>query len=280
MIAEPELQEYLDEIRREVCSRCVERPTGGPPCGPLGKPCGVELHLPRLVEAVREVHSEFMGPYLDSTHGKVCASCPFLHSEFCPCPMDQLTLLVVQAIEAVDERHPERAPAAAARPALPAVEPGVRPQPLPVPEPPEEDPLEEIIQACAMAAGSWTGCDWPVLLAPGGMNVQGWSAAEAEARAMQSVGSQERSDWAAVASWLEEVERRAEQAEAQAALALAAANAGDWSEAVRYARRAWALEFATGRPIRRAPAWQRFYQLIVARAARAPERRGTLILID
>ena len=32
MVAECELAEYLDEIRREVCSRCVERPPGGPPC--------------------------------------------------------------------------------------------------------------------------------------------------------------------------------------------------------------------------------------------------------
>ena len=53
MIAETDLHEYLDEIRQEVCSRCVERPLGGPPCGPLGKPCGVELHLAGLVEAVQ-----------------------------------------------------------------------------------------------------------------------------------------------------------------------------------------------------------------------------------
>ena len=37
--------EYLAEIRKQVCSRCVERPPGGPPCAPLGKQCGVEMHL-------------------------------------------------------------------------------------------------------------------------------------------------------------------------------------------------------------------------------------------
>jgi hypothetical protein len=279
MIAEADLQEYLEEIRREVCSRCMERPPDGPPCGPWGKPCGIELHLPALVEAVREVHSELMTPYLDSTHASVCASCPFLRSEFCPCPMDQLALLVVQAIEAVDARHPER-PAAVK--AAPAVEPvAERPPCRPAPEGPDEGAvLQEIIQACAEAAGTWTGCDWPALLAPGGLSVQGWSAAEAQARAMQAAAGVGREDWAAVASWLEEVERRAEQAEAQAALALAAANAGDWPEAVRYARRAWALEFATGRPIRRPPTWQRFYRLIAARAAHAAEQRSALVLID
>lgn len=105
MIAEADLQEYLEEIRHEVCSRCVERPPGGPPCAPLGKVCGVELHLPELVEAVREVHSEWMTPYLDSTRQKVCRSCAYLHHDCCPCPMDSLAVLVVQAIEIVDERR-------------------------------------------------------------------------------------------------------------------------------------------------------------------------------
>src|SRR5262245_33269717 len=95
-----DLQEYLDEIRQEVCSRCVERPEGGPPCGPLGKVCGVELHLPQLVAAVREVHSDWMGPYLYNTHQKVCQGCPHLHRDCCPCPMDTLALLVAQAVEA------------------------------------------------------------------------------------------------------------------------------------------------------------------------------------
>src|SRR5262245_49533608 len=105
MIANPELNEYLEEIRKEVCSRCVERPPGGPPCAPLGKVCGVELHLPALVDAVRSVHSGWMGPYLDSTHEKVCRGCPYLHADCCPCPMDSLALLVAEAVEAVDERR-------------------------------------------------------------------------------------------------------------------------------------------------------------------------------
>ena len=108
MITEADLQEYLDEIREEVCSRCVEQPLGGPPCTPLGKVCGVELHLPRLIEAVHEVHSEWMSPYLESTRQKVCQSCIFLHHDCCPCPMDSLATLVVQAIEAVDQRRKEK----------------------------------------------------------------------------------------------------------------------------------------------------------------------------
>jgi hypothetical protein len=48
----PNLNDYLSEIRAHVCSRCTERPPGGPPCEPLGKRCGVELNLRWLVYAV------------------------------------------------------------------------------------------------------------------------------------------------------------------------------------------------------------------------------------
>jgi hypothetical protein len=61
--------------------------------------------------------------------------------------------------------------------------------------------------------------------------------------------------------WLHEVERRAEQAEAQAGLA----KAGEWREAVVQAQRAWALEFSTGRLMRHYPTtWHRLYEVIAA----------------
>jgi hypothetical protein len=252
MIAVPELEEYLDEIRKEACSRCVERPPGGPPCGPLGKPCGVELHLPRLVEAVREVHSECIAPYSDNVHCRVCPDCALLHSSVCPCPMDYLAVLVVQAIEAVDERQ-RRQRVGALVASLPG---GDRPW------------MQEVARAYEEAAGTWTGCDWSAFMAPGGLDVRGWTSADAEARAAEASDPLLREDWAAVAWWLREVEQRSFQAEAGATRALRAASAGEWSEAVDHARRAWALEFATGRPIRRPPTWQRFYQ-VISTAARA-----------
>src|SRR5262245_54194280 len=102
MVAEAEVQEYLDEIRRDVCSICVERPTGGPPCAPLGKDCGIELHLPQLIDAVRQVHSGLLDPYLEHNRQEICTSCRFLHSSICPCPMDYLLLPIVEAVEKVD----------------------------------------------------------------------------------------------------------------------------------------------------------------------------------
>jgi hypothetical protein len=105
MTGQVDLTEYLDEIRKQVCSRCIERPPGGPPCAPLGKECGVETHLPELIQAIHEVRSDLIGPYLDHNRREICEHCVKLHSSDCPCPMDYLAVLLVEAVEAVDERH-------------------------------------------------------------------------------------------------------------------------------------------------------------------------------
>lgn len=105
MVTETEMSEYLDEIRREVCSHCVERPRGGPPCAPLGKSCGIELHLPELIESIRQVHSPTIAPYLDHNRTGICSHCAFLHSSNCRCPMDYLSVLLVEAVETVDQRR-------------------------------------------------------------------------------------------------------------------------------------------------------------------------------
>jgi hypothetical protein len=109
MVAAAELTEYLEEIREHVCSRCVERPPGGPPCAPLGKKCGVELHLPELIDAIHEVpRSDLIAPYLENNQQKVCQFCANLGSEICPCPLRYLAVLIVDAVEAVDRRHQQQ----------------------------------------------------------------------------------------------------------------------------------------------------------------------------
>ena len=105
MTSAPEPSEYLAEIREHVCSRCIEKPPGGPPCAPLGKRCGVELNLPWLVYAVHHRPSGSMDSYIQSFHEDVCADCAFRVTNQCPCPLDYLLLLAVEAIENVDERR-------------------------------------------------------------------------------------------------------------------------------------------------------------------------------
>ena len=105
MATEAELQEYLGEIREQVCSRCVERPPGGPPCAPLGKQCGIELHLPELIDAIHRIDSGSIVPYLVTNRRLICEHCALHYHDGCPCPMDYLAVLLVQAVETVDARR-------------------------------------------------------------------------------------------------------------------------------------------------------------------------------
>jgi len=105
MASTANLNEYLEEIRAHVCSRCVERLPGGPPCAPLGKECGVEMHLPEIVKAIHEVRSDWVADYLNNNRTTICEKCVLHHSSICPCPMDYLGTLLVEAVETVDERN-------------------------------------------------------------------------------------------------------------------------------------------------------------------------------
>lgn len=251
MVTAAPLSEYLEEIRRQVCSHCVERPPGGPPCAPLGKACGVELHLGELVESIHHVESGLLEPYLERNRREICQHCRYLHSEICPCPMDYLLPLIVEAVETVDARHRERV--------------GVEERP-PKPRAEKFHGMDAIREAYRKAAGTWQGCDWPTQFGTAMLDLQGVSASEAEKRAEQAATPEERQAWREASAWLARIEALARRAEQAASLALAAANRGDWTDALEHARRAWACEFASGRVIWRGPpwAWQEFYDLIYA----------------
>jgi hypothetical protein len=242
MLAQAEVAEYLNEIRKSVCSRCVERPPGGPPCEPLGKNCGVELHLPELIDSIHHVHSNLLEPYLDHNRKAICEKCAFLHSEICPCPMDYLSALVVEAVERVDQRHVRDSGKFTLPQRLPA-------------------DLEAIHEAYREGTGTWSGCDWPTTFGKSGLDLQGWHAGEARSMAEQSRG-EVAADWTAAARWLTQVEEHARQAEARAAAAVSAASAGHWREALQFAEQAWALEFGSGRAIWHSfpLAWQKLLQ--------------------
>jgi hypothetical protein len=112
-----ELDEYMAEIRQQVCSHCIERPPGGPPCAPHGKRCGVELHLPQIVEIAHRTHSRAIDPYVERFHLDICAHCGNRETRQCPCPLEPLLLLAIEAIETVDERRAAGASGVATAPA-------------------------------------------------------------------------------------------------------------------------------------------------------------------
>jgi hypothetical protein len=100
-----DLSDYLVAIREEVCTRCIERPSSGPPCAPLGKRCGIELNLDRLIEAVHTVRSPVIDPYIEAFHSIVCPECAVRLTRQCPCALDYLLMLAVEAIEDVDQQR-------------------------------------------------------------------------------------------------------------------------------------------------------------------------------
>ena len=68
----------------------------------------------RAAILVRDTARDFIGsyrdwiePYLENNRHKICETCALDHSSCCPCPMDYLAVLLVQAVETVDRRHAE-----------------------------------------------------------------------------------------------------------------------------------------------------------------------------
>jgi hypothetical protein len=108
-----EYDEYLTALREQVCGRCIERRTGTPPCAPHGKACGIELHLPGLIDICRTTDSALIDPYIERLHDSICADCEYKDQPGCPCPLDYLLQLAVEAVEVVEQRRAARSAQAA-----------------------------------------------------------------------------------------------------------------------------------------------------------------------
>jgi hypothetical protein len=124
--------------------------------------------------------------------------------------------------------------------------------------------LQSVRDTYEEMAGTWTGCDWPTCFGAWGLNLNGCTSAQAVKKSAETVSPTESEVWRAAAQWLTDVEKKADEAAIQGALALASTNAGcDW-EALEHARRAWVLEREAGRPSPRAeaPSWQQLYEAI------------------
>lgn len=238
-------REYLDAIREEVCNHCVERPAGGPPCYPLGKSCGVELHLHELVNSIHQVHSSRIGPYLDHNRNEICEHCVLHNTSVCPCPMDYLAVLVVDAVERVDQHRQEQL-----KRKISANENVAK-----LPD------IDDVRRAYELGVGTWSGCDWQTSFGKSGLDLRGMDSRSVN---MWLAETETAEDWKKAAKWLAEVERRALQAERQAMAAVRAAAEDRWEEALQHVDAAWSLEFSTGRPMRRDMplAWQRLREVI------------------
>ena len=109
LAAEADYADYLLEIRKRVRSRCVEHAAGWPSLCTAGK----ELwrgNAPAGVDRFRSSGPhEVAGTVSRTPSTGDLRKMRFLHSRICPCPMDYLAELIVEAVEAVDRRRASKA---------------------------------------------------------------------------------------------------------------------------------------------------------------------------
>lgn len=75
MAQEKRYQAYWEAIRRRVCAVCLDSRDDGS-CGlGGGRTCAIEVHLPRLVEALLSVRSGRMDEYAAALDAEVCSRC-------------------------------------------------------------------------------------------------------------------------------------------------------------------------------------------------------------
>jgi len=103
MDTDDDYQDYLLELREHVCRHCIERQPDCPPCAPHGKACGIEQHIPELVSICRTTDSLQMDTYIQQLHDNICQNCEYRDKPTCPCPLDYLLQLAVEAVERVEQ---------------------------------------------------------------------------------------------------------------------------------------------------------------------------------
>jgi hypothetical protein len=108
-------------------------------------------------------------------------------------------------------------------------------------------------------SGQWLGCDWPTAFGVTGLNLNGLRSSQAWLMAQATAGV-EAADWRAAAAWLARVEETAVQAESCARTAASLCEAGRFSDALRLAREACALESR----YHSEPGWQALVQVIAS----------------
>jgi hypothetical protein len=105
---------YRDAIRRRVCAVCLDSADDGS-CRLSGqRTCAIDEHLPRVLEAIRDVRERRDGTYASAIEARVCRQCVSRDAHgVCAlrpggrCALDVYLPLVVEAIEEVDGRDEE-----------------------------------------------------------------------------------------------------------------------------------------------------------------------------
>ena len=110
---EDRYQAYRDAIRRRVCTICLDGADDGS-CA-FASVCGIEEHLPRLVDAILDVRSRRDDAYAAAVEARVCSTCAHRDAlGLCRlrrhgrCTLSVYLPLVVEAVDEVERRHGTR----------------------------------------------------------------------------------------------------------------------------------------------------------------------------
>lgn len=104
-----EKQEYLDEIRERICSKCVDGDGKGNCLISKNAECAVVRFFPQILEVVHSTYATSMEPYEAALRNKVCGACVHQSSDgTCSmrdgvdCSLDRYFPMIVQMIEELE----------------------------------------------------------------------------------------------------------------------------------------------------------------------------------
>jgi len=102
MIEKSGSDEGLNDIRADVCSRCAGYPVRETWNGEPGTPCGCELPLAQLVEALQQ-HPEARAAV--EACGVDTQTAEWESVRHCPCPLETVAGLAIEAAAALEQQR-------------------------------------------------------------------------------------------------------------------------------------------------------------------------------
>jgi hypothetical protein len=103
---------YLDAIRENVCSICVDSSETGKCLLTKKELCAVEKYLPGIVDVVHSLKSDNIGEYVNLLKSKICFYCRLQDKsgncvlrEEVNCSLDRYFPYIVEIIKRVDKKN-------------------------------------------------------------------------------------------------------------------------------------------------------------------------------
>jgi len=93
-------------VVQNVCAHCIDADANGVCLLKSDEECGLRMHFPAIVRAIRSQRADDLQPYLNALRSEVCAHCKLQSSDgecerrsALDCGLDRYFALVVEAIE-------------------------------------------------------------------------------------------------------------------------------------------------------------------------------------